>query len=235
MDLSITIINGGMTTLARHQSQLSDWAQGPAMHPGDVKNWNDHWAQSLTSGEFFQIQYRLKRASDETYRWHLGRVVAIRNGDGEIVRWFGTATDIEDQKRAENEIRVLNETLEQRVIERTLQLQTANKELEAFSYSVSHDLRAPLRAINGFAGIVLQDFSAQLPEKGRHYLERIREGGKRMGVLIDDLLAFSRLSRQPINRKTVDTNRVVRNALEELEPSRSGREIKLAIGEIALV
>jgi signal transduction histidine kinase len=113
-----------------------------------------------------------------------------------------------------------------------LQLQSSNKELEAFSYSVSHDLRAPLRAVNGFAGIVLEDFGAQLPEEGRSHLERIRAGALRMGALIDDLLAFSRLSRQAVNRQNVNTVKLVQNVLDELKPQRDGRQIEIKIGEL---
>jgi signal transduction histidine kinase len=108
-----------------------------------------------------------------------------------------------------------------------LQLEAANKELEAFSYSVSHDLRAPLRAINGFAGIVVEDFGPLLPTDGQNYLERIRNGAKRMGELIDDLLAFSRLSRQPIKRQEVDMCGLAQIAYDELRPQRAGRKIEL--------
>lgn len=129
-------------------------------------------------------------------------------------------------------IKKLNANLEQRVAQRTGELEAANRELEAFSYSISHDLRAPLRTVNGFAGIVLEDFGSQIPEEGKRYLERIRDGGARMGVLIDDLLAFARLSRQPVNRQNVDTARLVQNAIDELKPQRDGRQIEIRIGNL---
>lgn len=129
-------------------------------------------------------------------------------------------------------IRRLNTELEERVAKRTAELEVANQELEAFSYSVSHDLRAPLRAVDGFSLAVLEDYGANLPEDGRRYLQTIRDGAQRMGMLIDDLLAFSRLSRQPINKQEVDTAKLVREVLEELAPLREGREIDIRIGDL---
>ena len=114
------------------------------------------------------------------------------------------------------------------MIERTAQLEAANKELEAFSYSVSHDLRAPLRAVDGFSQALLEDFGPQLPEEGQRQVRTIREGAQRMGALIDDLLAFSRLGRQSLRKPVVvDMDRLVREALEDLLPERQGRRIEI--------
>ena len=160
-------------------------------------------------------------------------VSPIKDKTGEIVGASKVARDITERKLAEKEIRELNIRLEQRVAERTSELETANKELEAFSYSVSHDLRAPLRAVDGFSQAVLEDYGPQLPEEGRHYLQTIREGAQRMGILIDDLLTFSRLSRSPLKKQAVNTGHLVRHVLEGLDSQREGRQVEIRIGDLA--
>ncbi len=130
--------------------------------------------------------------------------------------------EMEDRIQAENAVKLLNSELEQRVMFRTAQLEASNKELEAFSYSVSHDLRAPLRAINGFARILLDDYSSVLDEEGKRILHILRENALNMSKLIDDLLAFSRLQRQELLRNTVNMNELVYEVYHELsalEPS----------------
>ena len=130
------------------------------------------------------------------------------------------------------QLRDLINDLEQRVVERTAQLEAANKELEAFSYSVSHDLRAPLRAIDGFSRILVKDHAQKLPDEVVRLLGLVRSNTQQMGRLIDDLLSFSRLSRQPVNRRTVNTADLVRQALETLQNDLEGRDVEIEVGEL---
>jgi len=121
--------------------------------------------------------------------------------------------------------------MEIRVKERTAELQTLNKELEAFSYSVSHDLRTPLRAIDGFSKILLEDYSGILDKQGLHYLQRVRAGTQNMGQLIDDLLNLSRIGRKPINKELIDLVTIARATYESLEDECRGRKVNFTTCE----
>ena len=195
--------------------------------PNVLKRWNE----SIGSGQPFEMEFPL-RAADGHYGWFLTRVFPFRDAEGEVVRWFGTNTDVSQKREADEEIQRLNANLEHRVADRTAELEAANKELESFSYSVSHDLRAPLRAVDGFSQAVLEEYGTQLPEEGRRDLQTIRQGAQRMGVLIDDLLTFSRLSRTPLKKQKVNTGILVRQVLEGMHSEQEGRQIEIRIADL---
>jgi light-regulated signal transduction histidine kinase (bacteriophytochrome) len=144
-------------------------------------------------------------------------------------------TEIGERRRAEEEVSKLNAELEHRVVARTGQLDAANKELEAFSYSVAHDLRAPLRHINGFSKILQDDYSTALDATAQHYLKSIQDGAKNMGRLVDDLLKMGQIGRQELVCRPTDLNSLVRRALQDLQPECEGRQIEWRIGELPSV
>jgi PAS domain S-box-containing protein len=172
------------------------------------------------------------RAKDGSFYWVDTTIVPFLTEEGKPRQYVAIRADITERKRAEDAVRQLNADLEQRVTERTVQLETANRELEAFSYSVSHDLRAPLRAIDGFSLAVIEDYGGILPDEGQRYLRTIRAGAQRMGALVDDLLTFSRLSRQPLTKTSVAMDRLVAAALEELESHKQGRQVDVRLGSL---
>jgi PAS domain S-box-containing protein len=181
----------------------------------------------VAEGEPYDLELGLIRADGQRI-WvrTIGRPVIE---DSRVVRVGGNIADVTDRRRAEEEIRTLNAELAQRVAARTAELARANEELETFAYSVSHDLRAPLRALDGFSKALLDDYGDQLDEGGRHDLERVRAGAVRMGNLIDGILQLSRLSRRHVERVPVDLSALAGEVIGELISAEPDRQVDVEI------
>ena len=170
----------------------------------------------------FENRYRCK---DGSYRWFQWGTAAAP--DQNII--YAAGRDITERKDAEAALRQLAEELEERFAARTADLSAANEELEAFAYSVSHDLRAPLRGIDGFSQAVLEEYSESLDETGRDYLVRLRSASQRMGHLIDDMLSLSRVSRFELTREQMDLSAIATSLSVELQEREPGREVEFDI------
>jgi PAS domain S-box-containing protein len=164
--------------------------------------------------------------------WAQGILTALRDDDGQLRGFAKVSHDATRSKEAEDKIRRLNSELESRVVERTSQLEEANQELEAFSYSVSHDLRAPLRHIAGYVDILKAEISEKLDRKSRSHFNKIEESARQMGELIDALLAFSRMSRTEMHHDRVSLAGLVNEARRALKQETQGRSIEWQIGAL---
>jgi PAS domain S-box-containing protein len=174
-----------------------------AVHPEDREAVNAAYTGSLKTREPYDITHRLLMADGRIKHVH-ERCRSDFDPGGMPLRSMGTVQDVTDQILAEAEIRKLNAELEQRVRERTAKLEAANKELEAFTYSVAHDLRAPLRGIDGYSRLLLKDYADKLNDTGRQFLHNVRSATLQMSRLINDLLAYSHLERQDMHAGQVD-------------------------------
>lgn len=165
-------------------------------------------------------------------RWLQMVLYPVKNTAGNILEVIVVHQDITSSKEAENEIRLLNNDLEERVKVRTEQLVLANKELESFSYSISHDLRAPIRGISGFTQILMEDYGVNFDAEGQRIIGKIIENAKQMGQLVDDLLEFSRLGRTELAEREISMKELATTVYKELINLESGREIHFEIQDI---
>lgn len=177
-------------------------------HPEHLGRVKEKQKECFKHGLDWEDTFPLK-GKDGTFRWFLSRAVPIRNGEGTIVCWFGTNTDVTELREAREELARYTSNLEQRVNERTASLQEALKQMEEFGYTISHDLRSPVRVMQGYAAAALEDYGNSLDARGRDYLERIIRGGERLDRLIHDVLTYSRVGRYEIQLQPVGLGKLV--------------------------
>lgn len=198
------------------------------IHPDDRARVQTEIEKMIIAKQVWPMEFRVIRSDG------VERIMQSSGGfefDTQLqpVRCIGIHQDITERKRTEAEIQKLNAELEQRVIQRTVQLEAANQELEAFSYSVSHDLRSPLRGIDGWSHALLEDYGSQLDEQAKTYLDRVRAETQRMGNLIDDLLQLSRLTRAEMHTAQVDLSAIAHRVATQLQETEPIRQVDFVI------
>ncbi len=197
--------------------EMQGWGWSKVVHREHVDRVLQKARYSWDSGTFWEDTFPLRKRNGN-YRWFLTRAVPIRNELGDVVRWFGTNTDITDRLNIEEELK-----------KRTEDLTVANNDLESFSYSVSHDLRTPLSVIKGMADILVEDYSDKLDEEGIHYAESIITSTQKAVHLVDDILNLSRIGRQEMKREEINLSAMVGDYLKELHATEPSRSVEFVI------
>lgn len=198
------------------------------LHSEDREGLNRAVAEALSERRPYRHEYRVVWP-DGSVHWIDGQGEPFWGEKEKPVRMIGVVIDITARKQAEEEIRHLNQDLERRVAERTAEIEAVNREIESFSYSVSHDLRAPLRAMSGFSQVLLSQYADRLDPQGSDYLERIDAAGRRMGELIEDLLDLSRITRRSMREKPLDLSALAQSVAEALRKSEPNRKVAFQI------
>jgi len=207
-----------------HPEQALSEGWSAALHPEDRGRVFAEWSQAAKAQVPFHTECRFQRP-DGMVSWLLVQATAEQDRQGNVIGYVGTITDISKQKNIEDKLRIHHDHLEELVSERTHAMEVANRELEAFAYSVSHDLRAPLRAIDGFSHALGEDCSDAISDLGRDYLHRVRAASQRMGELIDDILQLARMTRGDMQLSDVDMSKLANAAVDRLRDAEPGHRV----------
>ena len=197
--------------------EMKGWGWQKVHHPDYVEPVTEKFKKYVATGEAWEDTFPL-RGKDDNYRWFLSRAFAIRDNNGKVMRWFGTNTDITEKLEAEENLRRYSSDLE-----------VSNKELEAFAYSVSHDLRAPLRTLDGFSKAVMEDYEDKLDDTGKDYLRRVRDAAKHMDQITRDMLTLSRVIRSDLRMDDVNLSNIVSTIANELREKTPSRKVEFII------
>lgn len=204
------------------------------LHEEDRAHAVERWDEAVSLRSKYEVEQRVQ-VRDGSYRHFLVRAVPLLGAGGHIREWVGLHTDVTELREAELRLRAWNEELERRVAQSTEELRAANAELDAFNHSVSHDLRAPVRHVLGFASLLRRGAEEQLGAREQRLLAQVESSAQYMNTLIDELLAFARLSREPLRTTTVDLSGLIEEIQGVLEPEIGARQIEWRIGMLPVV
>jgi PAS domain S-box-containing protein len=191
-------------------AESKDWGWGPVAHPDDLQTSIERWTRAFSTGENFENECRLKRASDGAFRWHLTRALPMRDDRGKILQWVGTATDIDESKRSEAALQEANDQLGLRVLQRTSELRAAKEAAEAanrakseFLANMSHEIRTPMNGIIGMTDLVLE---TEIDSEQREYLGMVKTSSAVLLGLVNDILDFSKIEAGKLELEAIRFN-----------------------------
>ncbi|MBN2661656.1 MAG: PAS domain S-box protein [Tannerellaceae bacterium] len=206
------------------------------IHPDDRKLLHDAFMTAMQNQEVYELEHRIVRP-DGSVRWVYDKAHPYFDKNGKLLRYVGATLDITDRKNLQEELEILNAELEKKVEQRTAQLEAANKELETFTYSVSHDLKAPLRGIDGYSKLLLNEYGNSLNEEASHFIKTIRSSTLHMNQLIEDLLAYSRLERSHFKPERVALQSFIKTLASDFSDAieNEGIIVEIDISEVEIV
>jgi len=202
-----------------------DQSWTPILHPDDVEICIATWYASVKTGKPYQIEYRFKDRTTGIYRWFLGKAVPIRDSSGTITKWFGTCTDIHDQK-------TITENLEKLVAERTKELQRSNEDLQQFAHVASHDLKEPVRKIRTFGNRLTEEFGTDLPARAKAYVQKMDSAATRLSNMIDGVLIYSSLDGEVVAYEMIDINETIGHVEDDLELLIAQKKATIQYGDL---
>jgi two-component system CheB/CheR fusion protein len=208
--------------------QMAGWGWQSVHDPELLPEVLEKWKGSIATGEPYEMEFPL-RGADGQFRWFLTRGMPVKDAQGKVARWFGTNTDVSEQRKVREVLARGKEELERLVAERTARLDRTVNELEHFSHTITHDLRAPLRAMQGFAGSMDRLCGESLGSEAKEYLGLIKGSAVRMDRLITDALQYSKAGQQPLTVKSVDAGRLMRGIIESypnLQPPKARIQVR---------
>ena len=208
---------------------------GFILHPDDLENTVKTWDHAVTTGTEYNIEYRFKEKNSNNYRWFLGKALPFKNDNEEITQWFGTCTDIQDQKNFSGELEKKVAERTQQLVALNLDLKRSNEELSQFAYIASHDLQEPLRKIMTFSNRINEKYQQDLPEGSHDYLHKINSSAKRMSMLITDLLEFSGTNRHNKEFLQTDLNSILEHLLVDFEEEILTKNAQIKIESLPLI
>ncbi len=221
------------TGMTINQMKQSRWER--VLHPEDIRNESDRWAQARKTGGAYEAEYRIRRAVDGAYRWHLSRAQPLQNVDGEIIQWVGTLIDIDDQKRVEQELLETHATLERRVNERTSELgvaketaESASKAKSEFLANMSHEIRTPLNAVIGLTYLLEH---TPLTQEQRNFVGKIGLAGQALMDVINNVLDLSKVEagEMSLDEESFDPHELIRDLTEMLTPQALSKGLALKV------